>query len=68
MPFAIILGSDELKSGVVTVKEQRWQFTNGVKDKIQDTNRGIIVKREELIPWLKSQQVLVNWQSGRLIP
>jgi len=67
VPFAIILGTDELREGVVTVKEQRWQFANGIKEKIQDTNRGVTVKREELIPWLKSQQVIIDWQDGKLI-
>ena len=67
VPFAIILGTDELREGAVTVKEQRWQLASGVKEKIQDTNRGITVKRDELIPWLKSQQVIIDWQGGRLI-
>lgn len=67
VPFAIILGADELKAGVVTVKEQRWQFENGLKTKLQDSNRGATVKRSELVDWLKLQQVLKDWDSGKLI-
>jgi histidyl-tRNA synthetase len=69
VPFAIILGSDELKDGVVTVKEQRWQFVEGIKQKVkqENSNRGITIKREELVDWLKLQEALQNWQTGRLI-
>jgi histidyl-tRNA synthetase len=31
VPFAVILGDDELKEGLVTVKEQKWQFVDGKK-------------------------------------
>lgn len=67
MPYAIIVGTDEIKEGVVTVKEQRWQVTDGVKSKKQDMNRGVVVKRDELVSWLKNQEILRNWNSGKLI-
>jgi histidyl-tRNA synthetase len=54
VPFAVILGSDELKEGFVTVKEQRWQMQEGEKVKIESTDKGVKVKREELAQWLKA--------------
>ncbi|KAH8099455.1 hypothetical protein BXZ70DRAFT_943781 [Cristinia sonorae] len=66
-PFAIILGGDELKEGLVTVKEQRWEFASGEKRKIQSDDKGTKVKRSELVDWIKSTQTFKEWSSGKLI-
>lgn len=53
VPFAIILGESELKDGLVTVKEQRWDITEGgSKEKRKDEGTGEKVKRDELVGWL----------------
>jgi len=53
VPFAIILGESELKEGLVTVKEQRWDINeNGVKEKRKDEGTGEKIKRAELVDWL----------------
>ncbi|KIN94445.1 hypothetical protein M404DRAFT_17224 [Pisolithus tinctorius Marx 270] len=67
VPFDIILGADELKEGLVTVKEQKWEFVDGKKAKVQSTEQGIKVRREELVSWLKNTPTYLNWSSGRLI-
>lgn len=67
VPFAIILGGDELKEGLVTVKEQRWELVNGEKRKIQSSDQGTKVKRVELVQWLKSTNAYQDWTSGKLI-
>lgn len=67
MPFAIILGADELKEGLVTVKEQKWEFVDGEKRKVQSTEQGVKVKRSELIDWIKKSPVYQGWSSGRLV-
>ncbi|KAI6124247.1 hypothetical protein EDD17DRAFT_1898839 [Pisolithus thermaeus] len=67
VPFDIILGADELKEGLVTVKEQKWEFVDGKKAKVQSADQGIKVRREELVAWLKSTPTYLNWSSGRLI-
>jgi len=42
------------------VKEQQWHFVDGVKQKViqENTNRGVTVKRDELIGWLKAHPAL----------
>ncbi|OSD00881.1 histidyl-tRNA synthetase [Trametes coccinea BRFM310] len=67
VPFAIIIGGDELKEGLVTVKEQKWHFVDGKKVKIESENKGIKIKRAELIQWLKDTPVYKDWSSGKLI-
>ncbi len=67
VPFAIILGGDELKEGLVTVKEQRWEFVDGEKRKVQSADQGTKVKRSELIDWIKSSPVYQGWSTGKLI-
>ncbi|KIM52367.1 hypothetical protein SCLCIDRAFT_141296 [Scleroderma citrinum Foug A] len=67
VPFDIILGTDELKEGLVTVKEQKWEFVDGKKTKVQSTDQGVKVRRDELIGWLKRTPEYLNWSSGRLI-
>ena len=54
MPFAIILGMDELAVGLVTVKEQKWELVDGKKVKIESADKGTEVKRAEPVEWLKS--------------
>lgn len=56
MPFVIILGADELKEGLVTVKEQRWEMVHGKKTKVESADKGVKIKRAELIDWLKASQ------------
>ena len=67
MPFAIILGESELKEGLVTVKEQAWEFVDGKKEKKKSSDKGTQVKRTELIDWIKSTKVFKDWDLGRLI-
>lgn len=53
VPFAIILGESELKEGLVTVKEQRWDITEGgTKEKRKDEGTGEKIQREQLVEWL----------------
>ncbi|KAI4517014.1 histidyl-tRNA synthetase [Schizophyllum commune Loenen D] len=66
-PFAIILGESELKEGLVTVKEQAWEFVDGKKEKKKSSDKGTQVKRAELIDWIKSTKVFKDWDLGRLI-
>ena len=64
VPFAIILGDEELKEGLVTVKEQKWETKDGKKTKIESVDKGVKIKRAELIDWLKCSQVYKDWQAG----
>jgi histidyl-tRNA synthetase len=68
-PFAVIVGGDELKEGLVTVKEQRWELV-GVegqveKKKIDNEDKGVKVRRSELVRWLKETQVWKEWEGGK---
>ncbi|KAG2132923.1 uncharacterized protein EDB93DRAFT_1175419 [Suillus bovinus] len=67
VPFAVILGGDELKEGLVTIKEQKWGFVDGKKTKIQSEDQGMKVRRDELITWIKQTPAYQGWSSGRLI-
>ena len=67
VPFAIILGESELKEGLVTVKEQRWELVDGKKQKIESTDKGVKVKRAELVQWLRDTPVMKEWGSGRFL-
>jgi histidyl-tRNA synthetase len=55
VPFAVILGADELKSGNVRVKEQKWEVIGGKKAKIQaeEGDTGALVQRDGLVEWIK---------------
>lgn len=55
MPFAIILGADELHAGLVTVKEQKWELVDGKKVKVANESKGVTVRRDELITWIKER-------------
>ena len=66
-PFAIILGGDELKQGLVTVKEQVWELKDGVKVKIEDSSKGTSVKRSELIQWIKQTETFTKWTGGKFV-
>ncbi|KAJ7747209.1 histidine-tRNA ligase [Mycena olivaceomarginata] len=46
VPFAVILGADELKSGNVRVKEQKWEV-------IGEGDTGALVQRDGLVEWIK---------------
>lgn len=67
VPFAVILGGDELKEGLVTIKEQKWEFVDGKKTKVQSADQGMKVRRDELISWIKQTPTYQGWSSGRLI-
>ena len=67
VPFAIILGADELKAGLVTVKEQKWQLVGGKKEKVASADKGTQVRRDELVNWLKATPTLAGWTSGKLV-
>ncbi|EGN93674.1 hypothetical protein SERLA73DRAFT_115689, partial [Serpula lacrymans var. lacrymans S7.3] len=67
VPFAIILGGEELQQGLVTVKEQKWELVDGKKAKIQSADTGTKVRRDGLIPWLKETQTFLEWSSGKLM-
>ncbi|KAG0706674.1 hypothetical protein DFH29DRAFT_798034 [Suillus ampliporus] len=67
VPFAVILGGDELKEGLVTVKEQKWEFVDGKKTKVQSADQGMKVRRDDLINWIKKTATYQGWSSGRLI-
>ncbi len=64
MPFAIILGADEVAAGLVTVKEQRWEVVEGKKIKIESADKGTQVKRTELIEWLQGTDVWKAWEKN----
>lgn len=67
VPFAVILGGDELKAGLVTVKEQKWELNNGQKLKVQSEEKGTQVPRDKLIDWIKNTQTFKDWQVGKWI-
>lgn len=67
VPFAIIIGRDELQQGVVTVKEQKWEFIDGKKSKIESSDKGVQVRRVELVQWLKNSESYNLWKSGKLV-
>ncbi|KII93120.1 hypothetical protein PLICRDRAFT_49196 [Plicaturopsis crispa FD-325 SS-3] len=67
VPFAIILGADELKAGVVTVKEQKWELKDGKKLKIESADKGTPMQRAELVQWLKSTPTFQEWSTGKWI-
>jgi len=48
VPFAVIIGPDELKEGFIRVKEQKGKDASGNSD-------GEKVKRDELVSWLKQR-------------
>ena len=61
VPFAILIGADELKAGLVTVKEQKWELIEGKKVKIESADKGRQVKRDELVQLLKSSETWKEW-------
>ena len=67
VPFAVILGADELKAGLVTVKEQKWELADGKKVKIELADKGTQVRRDELVAWLKKTKTYEDWESGKLV-
>jgi histidyl-tRNA synthetase len=67
VPFAIILGGDELKEGLVTVKEQKWEMVEGKKAKVESTDKGTKVRRDELVSWLKSTETYRLINEGRWV-
>ena len=61
VPFAILIGADELKAGLVTVKEQKWELIEGKKVKIESADKGRQVKRDELVQLLKGSETWKEW-------
>jgi histidyl-tRNA synthetase len=60
------MGADELKAGLVTVKEQKWELIEGKKVKIESADKGRQVKRDELVQLLKSSETWKEWTGFRL--
>lgn len=50
IPFAVIIGPDELREGIVRVKEQKGKDASG-----GEADNGEQVKREELVAWLRQR-------------
>lgn len=69
VPFAIIIGEEEMKAGLVVVKEQNWEFKDGEKVKVEKEKgyKGTQMKKADLIDWLKSTSTYQDWQIGKLI-
>ncbi|KAG6908634.1 hypothetical protein DXG01_003812 [Tephrocybe rancida] len=67
VPFAIIIAPEEWTAGYVRVKEQKWEFVDGQKQKVKSEDKGTQVKREELVRWLKETQTLRGWATGKLV-
>jgi len=67
VPFAVMIGGDELRAGFVTVKEQKWELVDGKKVKVQSTDQGEKVKRDGLIQWIKDTRTYQEWNTGKLI-
>lgn len=65
VPFAIILGGDELKQGLVTVKEQKWKLEDGKKVKVESSDKGTQVRRDGLVTWLKASETYTAYREGR---
>ncbi|KAJ7661229.1 histidine-tRNA ligase, partial [Mycena rosella] len=63
VPFAVILGADELKAGDVTVKEQKWEIVGKKKAKMraEKGDKGISVKRTGLVEWIKGTPTFQEW-------
>lgn len=61
------MGADELKAGVVTVKEQKWELKDGKKLKIESADKGTPMQRAELVQWLKSTPTFQEWSTGKWI-
>jgi histidyl-tRNA synthetase len=62
-----MIGENELKEGLVMVKEQKWELVDGKKSKIQSEDKGQPVKRAELTEWIKATDTFKNWASGKLL-
>ena len=50
----------------MTVKEQRWEVKGGQKVKIPSVDKGVQVKRSELVQWLKGSETWKEFESARL--
>ncbi|KAH9170528.1 histidine-tRNA ligase [Lactarius sanguifluus] len=51
----------------VPYAEQRWEFVDGKKAKVESTDKGTQVARAELVQWLKATETFRDWSGGRLI-
>ncbi|KAJ3819810.1 histidine-tRNA ligase [Lentinula raphanica] len=68
VPFAVILGENEIKEGYVMVKQQRWEMVDGKKVKVlaEGDEKGERVDRGQLIDWLRATQIWKDWEEGKL--
>ncbi|KAF8830393.1 hypothetical protein HHX47_DHR2000399 [Lentinula edodes] len=68
VPFAIILGENEIKEGYVMVKQQKWEMVDGKKVKVlaEGDEKGEKVDREQLVEWLRATQIWKDWEEGKL--
>ncbi|KAJ3969564.1 histidine-tRNA ligase [Lentinula raphanica] len=68
VPFAVILGENEIKEGYVMVKQQRWEMVDGKKVKVlaEGDEKGERVNRGQLIDWLRATQIWKDWEEGKL--
>ncbi|KAF9078693.1 hypothetical protein BDP27DRAFT_1310025 [Rhodocollybia butyracea] len=68
VPFAVILGENEIKEGFVMVKQQRWEMVDGKKVKVlaEGDERGEKIGRVQLISWLRGTQTWQDWEAGKL--
>ncbi|KIK68467.1 hypothetical protein GYMLUDRAFT_54097 [Collybiopsis luxurians FD-317 M1] len=68
VPFAVILGENEIKEGYVMVKEQKWEMVDGKKAKVlaEGDEKGVRVGRGELIDWIRATQTWKDWEAGEL--
>jgi len=46
-------------------KEQRWEFEDGQKVKVKGGDKGVQVKKSELVPWLKQNELWNEWESTK---
>ncbi|KAJ3746685.1 histidine-tRNA ligase [Lentinula detonsa] len=68
VPFAIILGENEIKEGYVMVKQQKWEMIDGKKVKIlaEGDEKGEKVDRGQLVQWLRTTRTWKEWEDGKL--
>lgn len=68
VPFAVILGENEVREGYVMVKQQKWEMVDGKKVKVlaEGDEKGEKVERKELVAWLRGTRTWKDWEEGLL--
>lgn len=51
----------------MTVKTQRWELVDTKKVKIESADKGVKVRRDGLVSWLKETEVWKEWGNGKLV-